>query len=173
VLEKVALSGETTPGTTRTYDSFDNSRDSGADVAFGAMLSGTPPQWGAYRRDVGIVGAVSLRGDPAPGSGGGTLSILISPPSREGSLVSFPATISGGTSSNGIFLDDGTGDEAVVLFGDSAPGGGTFEPSLSGTLIHSVNASGSVAFRSTLSGTTATQGIFTSDGAGGFTSVVL
>ena len=166
VFEKVALSGETAPGTARTYTSFDNARDAGAEGAFGAMLSGAPLQLGTFRRDAGSVSAVSFAGDTAPGTGGGTYSILFPTPSRAGGVVSFPASVAGGTASNGIFIDDGTGDAAAVVFGAAAPGGGTLEPSLTDTLIHSVNASGEVAFRSALTGTTSTQGIFTSDGAG-------
>ena len=166
VFEKVALSGESAPGTARNYDAFDNARSAGADTAWHVILEGTPFQWGVYRSDGGVVSPISLVGELAPDAGGGTYALFFGTPQRKAGFFSFAATIDAGSSPLGLFVDDGVADAAVMLSGDLLPGGGSFAPTTGDLAFHSVNASGDVAFRSTLSGAGATQGLFRVDSGG-------
>ena len=102
--------------------------------------------------------AVALQGEAAPGSGGGTLSTQFAPSINDAGDVTWRAQISGGTASQGLFLDAGSGVEAIAVIGDAAPdtGGATF----SGFGEPVVNAGGAVSFSAQLSGGTATWGVF-------------
>ncbi len=94
---------------------------------------------------------VARQGDVAPRTSGGTFNIFSSRPAiNDLGHVAFQSSISGGTSTQGVFLDRGTGLVAIALVGDVAPGsgGGTFvlmsEPAL--------NASGDLVFAASVSG---------------------
>lgn len=173
VFERVALDDETAPGSSENYQAFDNAGTSGAEVAFAAMLTGFPPSWGIYRSDAGVVSAIATTGDTAPGAGVATYSVLLSFPSRRGDTVAFASTLLGGSVSLGLFVDDGSTVDPVVLFGDAAPGGATFEPNTGDFTVQSVNASGEVVFRSTLTGGSAAQGIFRGPALGPFDTIAL
>ena len=72
---------------------------------------------------------IAQQGDTAPGTGGGTFSFFMPHPAiNDLGHVAFQAAVSGGTASQGIFLDAGSGLAAVAVLGDVAPdtGGGTF-----------------------------------------------
>lgn len=102
--------------------------------------------------------AIALTGDPAPGSGGGTFSGFFQPDLNDAGQVTFRATLTGGTASQGLFIDPGTGLLAIAVAGDLAPdsGGATF--STFGEPV--INNSNFVAFSASLSGGTATWGLY-------------
>ncbi len=114
------------------------------DVAFIGNWSGGR---GIFAASGGTIRAAALDGDSAPGTGGGTYS---SPGGNDmgisgsGTVVLY-AGVTGGSTTEGIFLDSGAVDSAAALSGDPAPGGGTYSDFASG--IPSVGASGDVAFR--------------------------
>lgn len=102
--------------------------------------------------------AIALAGEPAPGNGGGVFSSFFQPDLNEAEQVAFRAALSGGTASQGIFIDTGSALLSIAVVGDLAPdsGGATF--SSFGDPV--INASGFVAFSAFLSGGTASYGLF-------------
>ena len=72
---------------------------------------------------------IARQGDVAPGTGGGTFSSFTPIPAiNDRGHVAFQSILTGGTASDGVFLDPGSGVVAVAIAGDVAPdsGGGTF-----------------------------------------------
>jgi len=99
---------------------------------------------------------VALSGQAAPGTGGGTFSISLGTPVlNDSGQTAFSSVITGSTSTQGIFRSDsGSALTAIARAGQSAPGsgGGTF----GGLGAAVLNASGQMAFFSTISGGTNT-----------------
>jgi hypothetical protein len=167
----VALQGDPAPGTGEgTYSSFgDPSINGSGEVVFFAFVSG-----GTASRGIFLDGSSReecwLEGDAAPGTGGGTYAGFGDHSLDESGDVAFFASVSGGTTSAGIFLDSAGTETAVALVGDPAAGagGGTYagfgDPSLNGL--------GDVAFLATVTGGTASRGIFV-DSGGTQTAVAL
>jgi hypothetical protein len=133
-LADIALEGETAPGTggdlyrapfeARAVPSF------GGEVVFqapyGLIVAGTD---GIFRGTAGADTAVALEGDSAPGTGGGAYENFGPPRTNGLGEIVFRSTISGGTSTMGIFVVDSGGvQRAAALQGDAAPGvsGATF-----------------------------------------------
>lgn len=173
VADVVALVGEPAPGTgSGTYSSFARPKINGSgEIAFAADLAGSAVTEGLFRYSGGMVSAAALHGETAPGTGGGTyLAFGDTHALGDAGEVAFRAPIAGGTVGIGVFVDAGGVDEAVALFGDTAPGtgGGTFfgfsAPALAGA--------DAVAFVGTATGGTASQGVFVRDPAGTFAAVL-
>lgn len=106
----------------------------------------------------------ALVGDAAPTSGGTYSAFNFSgaPAINASGDVFFWSNVSGGSASNGIFVDSAGVDSAVVLQGDAAPdtGGADFF-SFSSTGF-SVNDAGDVGYSAVLLGGAVAQGLFTS-----------
>lgn len=94
----------------------------------------------------------AVRGDPAPGSGGGQFERFpgVLRINRHGQ-VAFPADISGSASSAGFFMGSaGSVPQVVARIGDAVQWGGNLVSI--GTQDHSLNDDGKVAFRATVTG---------------------
>lgn len=172
----VALPGDAAPGTGGgTYASLAGAsiNASGA-VAFTASVAGGSVSMGIFVDSGGTDTAVALVGDAAPGTGGGTYSSFIGIPSiNAAGDVAFFAFVSGGSASEGIFVDAGGTDTAVALPGDPAPGtgGGTYAVGLASSE-RRINASGQVVFYAGVTGGSASAGVFV-DSGGTDTAVAL
>lgn len=168
---KIAVAGDPAPGTSRNFSAFDVSREGAGSLGFTALLSGDPPQWGAFRASNGSVAPVALDGEVAPASGGGTYRAFLSFPSVDASgAVSFGALLVGGAAARGLYVDQAGVDSALVVVGDAAPGATTFTPTSADLQLHGRNVSGEFAFRSTLAN--GDVGLFVGS-ASGFDPVVL
>ena len=102
---------------------------------------------------------VALRGDTAPGTGGGTYFSFVFPRINASGDVVFSATFTGGS---GVFLAAGGALTAILDLADSVPGqpGATFFAV--GSV--SVTASGHVAFTARYSGGVGDEGLYLHDG---------
>ncbi|CAN5187007.1 hypothetical protein BH11PLA2_BH11PLA2_50410 [soil metagenome] len=117
-------------------------------VAFQADLTGGSSINGIFAGTPGAVAAIALQGTASPA--GGNYSSFQTPPVLNASgQVAFFASMTGGTSTGGIFAGTPGAVAAIALVGTAAPAGGnylSFNPFTS-------NASGQVAFTATLNGT--------------------
>ncbi len=177
-LTKIVLSGESAPDSGGTFDPgfFSLSLNDAGDVAFPSQLTvDESPSFGVFaHRSTGLQ-AVALRGDPAPGSVGGTYSYVGGASLvNDAGDVSFLALVSGGSTDRGLFVDSEGAHDPMILGGEAAPAppGGTYDPSTSDLDRHGLADSGAVAFLSGVSGGSAASGIFTGTGSGE-TDVVL
>jgi hypothetical protein len=127
------------------------------EVAFDAFLTGPPPTFGVFVGDGTRTSTIALgvNPDPAAPSFGFPFSPFITP---NGDVV-FQANFSD------IFTSNGKTIVPLVRNGDQAPGGGTVTPTSSFV----VNDHGEIAYRAIISGATASQGIFRTDGTHTFT----
>jgi len=174
-LRKVALAGESAPGTSDTFATPTAvAMDPAGEVAFLSSLSSGPDATGGW---VEVGGVLSLRmrsGDPAPGAGG-TYSMLAGFPQLDASGgLALLALISGGTSPRGVFLDAGSGDSALLLSGAAAP------PPVGGTLTAGLAdlqpfgfRDGVLLFRSGVTGGSASSGLFRRSPVGSLTVIAL
>ena len=180
IVTPVALNGASAPcgGIYQSFGGAGNVSINGSgDVAFHAIVDRPSPQPTIPALIVNSGGTdtpVACTGDSAPGTGGGTYSGGFGSPSvhrpfiNDSGAVAFFARVSGGTASEGIFVDSGGLDTAVALVGDPAPGtgGGTYSGFDLGGGSPSLNDVGVVAFRALVTGGTASEGIFMDAGAG-------
>jgi hypothetical protein len=149
----IAQSGGASPagGTYLAFSFFNATLNARHQVAFDAVISGSPATTGVFAGDGQTTAAIAL-------------GINFDPTSP--SFVSNPSIMSNGDvvfEVNGTDIFTGHGKSIVPLArdGDAAPGGGTLTP-FAGT--RGVNDQGAVAYVAGLNGTTASQGIFRSDG---------
>lgn len=172
-LSKIVLSGESVPGSGGTFQPsfFSVSLNESGDVVFpDQLLVDESISFGVFASRGASLEAVALRGDSAPGSGGGTYSYVGGTPLiNDTGDVSFMAAVTGGTTDLGLFLDVEGAHSPVVLAGEDAPPGGTYDPLTSDLDRHGLANTGAVAFLSTLS--SAASGIFVAAGASGTTVV--
>lgn len=117
---------------------------------------------------------VAKPGDPAPGTGGGTFSFAGAPLVNASGDVLFAGSVTGGSTTGGLFLLSGGVVSPLVLNGDAAPAaiGGTFD----GLVTPSdriLADSGDVVFRSAVIGGSSAQGIFLASGGSVSPVVVL
>jgi hypothetical protein len=164
----VALDGDPAPGTgggTYNFDFFlanNTSVSSTGEVAFASGVSGGSVSAGVFRVANGRHFPVVLDGDPVDATwGGGTFGVagnaMLTPVNAvKETVVDLP--ISGGSFTRGLFSDFGAGLRPVVFSGETSPGtgGGVFF----GSLFASLGDGGVVAFHATLSGGSATVGVF-------------
>jgi hypothetical protein len=175
-LRKVALEGEPASGTSDNFgEASAVAMNASGQVAFLSTLSSGVPASGAW---VDTNGSLALRmrnGDAAPTSGG-TYSIMAGFPRIDGSgFVAVLAPISGGTSPRGVFRDQGGSDVALLLSGAAAPPavGGTLSAGLADLQPFAYSPSGVLLFRSTVTGGSASSGLFRRDASGVLTSLAL
>ena len=109
------------------------------------------------------VNAAVVQGASAPGTGGGTFAAFGGLSTNASGAIGFAAQVSGGTSSQGVFVTSKGVTSAAAVQGGSAPGtgGGTF----ASFGVPSLNKGGAIAFVADVSGGSASQGLFvTSNG---------
>jgi hypothetical protein len=116
----------------------------------------------------GTLAAVAVDTDTAPGTGGGSYQgFLFYPSISKIGTAAFGAGVLGGTTLSGVFSEENGVDAAIALEGDSAPGtgGGVFSQfggtgCLYGCFATAINGGGLVAFGASVTGGTASEGIF-------------
>jgi hypothetical protein len=155
----IAASGGTAPagGNYGTF-SFTNARlNTRHEVAFDASVTGPPSTVGVFVGNGTRTSTVALgtNPDPAAPSFGFPFNPFITP---NGDVI-FQANFSD------IFTSNGKTIVPLVSNGDQAPGGGTVTPTSSFV----ANDHGEIAYFAIMSGATATQGIFRTDGKHTFT----
>jgi hypothetical protein len=166
----IALKGQSAPGTGGgTFLYFGSpTLNAAGQVAFHAGLTGTSDgsSEGHFRGDGTTTAAIARGKWAAPGTGGGTFASFGDSALNASGQAAFSASLTGTTdgSTNGMFRGDGTTISAFAREKSAAPGtgGGTFVGLSGGAL----NASGQVAFRATLTGTTdgSDEGVFRGSG---------
>lgn len=150
----LALAGDTAPGTGSGsfVDFLFPDLNENGEVAFLANVLGGTATGGVFRISGGVVSAVAVENDTAPGTGGGTYAVVTSlAPINEAGDVAFSATLTGGIRDAGVFRFDAATAQVVpvVLFEDIAPdsGGATFAQ----FGFVDLNDAGQIAFQATLS----------------------
>ena len=129
--------------------------NSSGQVAFQSGLFAGTSTSGIFTGTVGSVQTVALQGTAAPA--GGNFSTLNKPTLNDAGQMAFLGTMTGGSSTNGVFTGTAGSLQAVALQGAAAPAGGNYN-----TLFDPVqNQSGVLAFQSSLTGGSASGGIFT------------
>ena len=125
-IEKAALDGETAPGaggaTYAPIDSLTVDMNAGGEVAFGATLSGGPPNWGVFVYSDGAVSARGVTGDAAPEPLTATYLAFGYPYIDDIGEVSVGVLVSSGE--NALLLAGESGDSVLVTDSDTAPGSG-------------------------------------------------
>jgi hypothetical protein len=170
-LAPVARDGDPAPGTGGQLASVGISGavfGGPGEVAFVASWDGPSPGSGIFLASGGVVSAPLVSSlDVAPGTGGASFAQFSGLDRNAAGTLAFTASYGGGSlSERGVFRLEGGGLTAVALVGGAAPGtgGGSyagFEPLTN----RSLDASGEIAFRATLAGGSAAQGIFRSSGS--------
>ncbi|HMO83919.1 MAG TPA: hypothetical protein PKC18_03260, partial [Lacipirellulaceae bacterium] len=112
------------------------------------LTGGASATEGIFLHDGTTSSAVALQGEPAPAGGTYATFPTHSHLNANGTVV-YAATVAGGPSSFGIFVNDGTTAEAVALLGTPAPGTTGLYSSFS-NLTFQINDAGLVVFRGAL-----------------------
>jgi hypothetical protein len=165
----VAGAGDSVLGGPETWASFSSValNDSGT-LAFAAATSGGPASPGLFA-DTGSATLVMARsGDPAPGTGGGTLVDFLYPAIDASGTVAFLSNVSGGSASGGLFKA-GSSVQSVAVEGQSVPGAG---PIASITSLPDIASDGAVAASLAFAGGPIAGGVYVHNG-GVFTPVSL
>ena len=158
-LTVIAQTGSASPAAGSNYSSLGFPlADVSGNTAFFANLVGTKNA-GVFRFNGTTTSAIALNGNAAPS--GGNYVGFNNPVVSSNGQVAFNATLSGSTSSRGIFRGNGTQTFAIALSGTSAPSGGNYNTF---GVPPAVNSTGQVAFIANLTGGTSTQGIFMGNG---------
>ncbi len=166
-LTAIARIGDSAPGAGGgTFSNFSSAPllNASGQTAFVSTITGGSNTQGIFRSDSGsTLTAIARAGQSAPGAGGGTFSGLGAPVLNASGQTAFVASITGSTSTQGIFRSDsGSALTAIALRGQNAPGAGDGTFGSLGTPV--LNASGQTAFSSSITGGTSTSGLFLADG---------
>src|SRR6266540_303671 len=149
----VAATGAAAPagGNYSTFSFFNATLNARHAVAFDAFVIGPHPTTGVFVGDGKTTSTIALGAnpDPAAPSFGFVFNPFITP---NGDVV---FDVNG----SDTYRSDGKTIVPLVRDGDPAPGGGTLTPTA-----RAANDHGAIAYRALVSGATATQGIFRSDG---------
>ena len=151
---QVALTGQSAPGAgVATYESFFNPVLNGAgQVGFVATLTGGTSTQGVFVGAPGSVAAAALQGQSAPGAGSATYDGFFFDTVLNGAgQVAFKSLLTGGTSTQGVFVGAPGSVAAAALQGQSAPGAGAATYSLLNVPV--LNGAGQVGFTAVLAGT--------------------
>lgn len=136
--------------------------DAGGALTFAAVVSGGSAGAGIFSDDGGTETSRVVAGAAAPGTGGGafagSVGLLNVHAGNATGTVAFVDGVAGGSVAQGVFTSGSGGQAAVAVEGDTAPdsGGATYAT----FSMPSINAAGDVAFVATLSGGSATSGVF-------------
>lgn len=123
-------------------------------VAFGASTTGGSSTAGVFVGAPGFMQAAALQAAAAPA--GGNYSTFTNPVLNGAGQVAFLANLSGGSSTQGVFIGAPGSVQAAALVGTAAPAGGNY-----GTFTNPVlNGAGQVAFLANLTGGSSTAGVF-------------
>jgi hypothetical protein len=147
----IAASGTAAPIGGNYFLFFNARLNARPEVTFDAILSG-PSSTGVFVGDGRTTTTIALGGNPDPTAGnfGFVINPFITP---DGNVV-FDAN------SSSIFKSNRRAIVPLVQDGDPAAIGGTVTP-----MAHAVNDAGAIAYLALVSGSTATQGIFRTDGS--------
>ncbi|CAM8671798.1 PEP-CTERM protein-sorting domain [Comamonadaceae bacterium] len=169
-LTAIALQGQSAAGTSSFFSRFtkpvlnsigqiafkaDLTKASRDDASEGVFISGG---------DGGAPTAVAAQGQIATGAGGGTFALLSGPTLNNSGQTAFAATITGGSSNEGIYRSSGSALTVLALQGQSATGsgGGTF--STFNFRAPVLSDGGQAAFKAKIAGISSTEGLFIGDG---------
>jgi hypothetical protein len=144
--QAIALRGDPAPGAGgATFLNFGGvTVNASGDVAFQSTLSGGTIGSGLFVWSGGTISAVVLAGDPAPGTGGGTINVPSLPGFNDQGTITFASLINGGLVAEGIFRVSAGLVSPVALTGDAVPGvPGAFFSDFQGP---GIGASGQIAF---------------------------
>jgi hypothetical protein len=162
-IQKIALGGElvSATGGARANGFLSVALSDAGEVVYLNELQGGAASWAAFRLAAYGEEIVFLEGDTAPS--GGTY-LFASGLARTNDLrdVTLMAIVSGGSASTGIFRDASGTESAAALPGNTAPGtaGGSYAGSPNGWSLHDLNATGSIAFVSDVTGGSVASGVF-------------
>jgi hypothetical protein len=136
------------------YVSFFNARlKARPEVAFDAILSG-PSSTGVFVGDGSRTSAIALGGNPDPAAG--NFGFVNNP------FITINGKVVFDVNSENIFASNTRETIPLVQNGDPAPGGGTLIPLVPAD----VNNGATIAYLAFMNGSTATQGIFRTNGSG-------
>ncbi len=126
-LTAIALEGQSATGAGGgTFSGLDfNSPvlNNNGQTAFRAGITGGSSTSGIYRSNSGgALTAIALQGQSVTGAGAGTFSGFFSPVLNNGGQTAFRAGITGGSSTQGLFVGDGQETVAVQLQGNTLAG---------------------------------------------------
>jgi hypothetical protein len=150
----IALLGASAPGAEPgTFSTFlYPAVNASGDVVFMAAVVGSTMEGGIFVHSGGELRPVAFPDDPAPGTSGGTITSLPSPPVIAGTGdVVFPVGISGGSVAGAVYRYSAASQSLspVVRAGRTAPGTGGERFVSFGSV--AANSAGQVAFEATLS----------------------
>jgi len=147
----VATSGVAAPAGGNYFIFFNARLNARPEVVFDALLSG-PSTTGVFVGDGRTTSTIALGGNPDPVAG--NFGFVINP------LVTSNGNVVFDGNSTSIFTSNRREIVPIVQDGDQSPIGGTVTP-----IAHAANDGGTIAYLALMSGATATQGIFRTDGA--------
>lgn len=157
-LTTIAIQGQGATGTgAGTFSSFGSPvLNQPGQIAFLASINGGTSTSGIFRSSTGsVLTAIALQGQSAAGAAAGTFSQFSSPLMNDAGLTAFRASITGGTSTEGLYLGDGRETVAVQLQGAALAGRTVLTLNMGPA---GLNRHGQVAYRASF--TDGTQGNF-------------
>jgi hypothetical protein len=160
-VQTVALTGTAAPAGGNYNGASIGGLDAAGNLAFSASLTGGSATSGLFYGSPGSVQTVALQGAPAP-AGGNFSDFGAGSPSplhvNGAGQLAFSASLTGGSATYGAYVGTPGALQTVALQGTPAPAGGNYG-GFSGVTIN-VNKAGQVAIGATLTGGSATSGIF-------------
>ena len=179
-LTAIALQDQAAPGAGNgTFSSFSGIApvlNQAGQTAFFAFITGGTSNSGVYRSTGSALTAIALQGQSAIGAGGGTFfNFPATPVLNDAGQTAFRASITGGTSSSGVYRSSSSGASAltaIALQGQSAAGAstGTFAGFV-GTPV--LNNAGQTVFKANIGGGTSTEGIYRGSSGSELTAIAL
>jgi hypothetical protein len=165
----IAGAGQSVFGGPETFTSFDypGINDSGH-VSFTAVTSGGPASPSLFVDTGSTTLALARAGQPAPGTGGGTLVNFLYPAINAGGAVAFLSNVTGGSATGGLFVASPT-VTSVAVQAQSIPGAGPITQIAS---LPDIASDGSVALSLAFGSGPVASGVYVHD-TGSFTPVAL
>lgn len=162
---KIAVIGETAPGTGGTYDGFQLlGLNNAGQVAFLAFIAGGTTDLAIFIATTSSVVKVVANGESAPGTTGAfaLLAGIGNYALNDSGNLAFVANVVGGAPTNrGIWIGNASGPPSkLVANNDPTPLGGTFDGGLS---LRGFNNSGKALFQSNPVGATSNHALFLKD----------
>ncbi|HEX5085705.1 MAG TPA: choice-of-anchor tandem repeat NxxGxxAF-containing protein [Blastocatellia bacterium] len=148
----IAATGDAAPDGGAYITFFNATLNARHAVAFDAFVIGPHPTTGVFVRHDKTTCTIALGADPDPAAPG--FGVTLNPFITSNGDVVFDVNDSD------VYRSDGRTIVPLVRSGDQAPGGGALTPFAG----RATNDHGAIAYRAGVSGATATQGLFRSDG---------